>query len=147
VAGRERPARRARRLAMVALFEAEFPPQQAGRALERLAADWEAEPAVVEHSRAIVSGVARHTTELDAEIAARAPKIPVAELGRIERTILRSALFEVLYSAAIPSGTIRDAVSLARTYAGESAARLVGGVLRSVARPEPVRPEPEGDEG
>jgi N utilization substance protein B len=133
---------------MVALFEAEFPPQQAMAAVERLAAEWEAGPEVTDHARAIVDGVGRHAPELDAEIATRAPKIPVAELGRIERTILRSALFEVLYSAALPSGgVIRDAVSLARTYAGESAARLVGGVLRGVPRPEPVRPEPEGDEG
>jgi transcription termination factor NusB len=128
---------------MVALFEAEFPPQRADRALERLAADWEVDPAVTEHARTIVAGVAAHARELDAEIARRAPRIPVAELGRIERTILRSALFEVLYSAAFPSaGTIRDAVSLARPYAGEAAARLVGGVLRGG-----TRPEPEGDEG
>jgi N utilization substance protein B len=128
---------------MTALFEAEFPPQRAEAALERVASEWGAEPAVVAQARAIVVGVTGHRSQLDAEIAARAPKIPVSELGRVERTILRSALFEMLYSAAIPSGgTIRDAVSLARTYAGESAARLVGGVLRGVARPEP-----EGDEG
>jgi N utilization substance protein B len=133
---------------MLALFEAEFPPQQAPAAVERLATDWNAGPDVTDHARAIVAGVERHVAELDAEIANRAPKIPVAELGRIERTILRSALFEVLYSAALPTGgVIRDAVSLARTYAGESAARLVGGVLRGVPRPGPVRPEPEGDEG
>ena len=143
MAARERPARQARKLAMVALFEAEFPPQQAEAALDRLAGEWGAEPEVVAHAREIVTGVRHHRSALDAEIATRAPKIPVAELGRIERTILRSALFEVLYSAAIPSaGTIRDAVSLARTYAGESAARLIGGVLRGVARPES-----EGDEG
>jgi N utilization substance protein B len=143
VARRERASLRARRLALLALFEAEFPPQQAGPAVERLAADWGTEPVLLEHARTIVSGVVRHQAALDAEIAARAPRIPVSELGRVERSILRSALFEVLYSAAIPSGgTIRDAVSLARTYAGDSAARLVGGVLRSVARPAP-----EGDEG
>lgn len=128
---------------MTALFEAEFPPQQAEAALVRLAAEWTVEPAVAAQAREIVVGVIRHRSKLDAEIATRAPRIPVAELGRVERTILRSALFEMLYSAAIPSaGTIRDAVSLARTYAGEAAARLVGGVLRGVARPEP-----EGDEG
>jgi N utilization substance protein B len=133
---------------MLALFEAEFPPQQAAAAVERLATEWEAAPEVARHARTIVAGVERRTVELDAEIASRAPKIPVAELGRIERTILRSALFEVLYSAAPPSGgVIRDAVSLARTYAGESAARLVGGVLRGVPSPEPARPKPEGDEG
>jgi transcription termination factor NusB len=53
----------------------------------------------------------------------------------VERTILRSALFEVLYSAATPSGeTIHDAVSLARIYAGDAARRLVNGVLGSVSR-------------
>jgi transcription termination factor NusB len=53
----------------------------------------------------------------------------------VERTILRSALFEMLYSAATPSGeTIEDAVSLARIYAGDAARRLVNGVLGSVAR-------------
>jgi N utilization substance protein B len=79
--------------------------------------------------------VLRHRAELDAELARLAPAIPVTELGRVERTILRSALFEVLYSAAIPDGeTIRDAVSLARTYAGDAARRLVNGVLGSVAR-------------
>ncbi|HEY8238521.1 MAG TPA: transcription antitermination factor NusB, partial [Candidatus Limnocylindrales bacterium] len=103
MAARERPPRRARKLAMVALFEAEFPPQQADAALTRLAAEWGAEPEVVAHAREIVAGVRRHQAALDAEIATRAPKIPVSELGRIERTILRSALFEVLYSAAIPS--------------------------------------------
>ena len=65
----------------------------------------------------------------------RETSIPVSELGRVERTILRSAMFEVLYSAATPSGeTIHDAVSLARTYAGDAARRLVSGVLASVSR-------------
>jgi len=78
---------------------------------------------------------AAHLAELDARIAAEAPLIPVAELGRVERTILRSALYEVLYSAATPSGdTMRDAVSLARIYAGDAARRLVNGVLGSVSR-------------
>lgn len=140
---RERPALQARRLALLALFEAEFPPQRALPAVERFSAEWEVSPEVAAQARAIVVGVEGRRADLDAEIAARAPKIPVSELGRVERSILRSALFEVLYSAAVSSGgPIRDAVTLARTYAGDSAARLVGGVLRGVARPAP-----EGDEG
>jgi transcription antitermination protein NusB len=120
----------ARRLAMLALFEEEFRPAQAGLALDRLAADKNAGVAVREHARRIIEGVVEHRVELDAELARLAPIIPVSELGRVERTILRSALFEVLYSAATPSGeTIHDAVSLARTYAGDAAHRLVKGVL------------------
>jgi transcription antitermination protein NusB len=126
----------ARRLALLALFEEEFRPAQALAALDRLAAEKDARAPVLEHARQIVSGVLERRVELDAEIARLAPVIPVSELGRVERTILRSALYEVLYSAATPSGeTIHDAVSLARTYAGDAARRLVNGVLGSVTRP------------
>jgi N utilization substance protein B len=91
--------------------------------------------AVLDHARLIVAGVEQHLPELDLRITETAPAIPVAELGRVERTILRSALYEVLYSAATPSGeAISDAVSLARIYAGDAARRLVNGVLGSVSR-------------
>ncbi len=124
-----------RRLALFALFEAEFRPGTASAALERLAAERGVSEKVRDHAEQIVSGVEGHRAELDARIALEAPQIPVAELGRVERTILRSALYEVLYSAATPSGeTMRDAVSLARIYAGDAARRLVNGVLGSVSR-------------
>ena len=125
----------ARRLALLALFENEFRPGSADAALERLAAERDVPDEVREHAARIVGGVASHRADLDRRIASEAPLIPVPELGRVERTILRSALYEVLYSAATPSGeTMRDAVSLARIYAGDAARRLVNGVLGSVSR-------------
>jgi N utilization substance protein B len=125
----------ARRLALLALFEDEFRPGSAPAALDRLASERSVPAEVREHAAAIVAGVAEHRGDLDARIAVEAPLIPVPELGRVERTILRSALYEVLYSAATPSGeTMRDAVSLARIYAGDAARRLVNGVLGSVSR-------------
>jgi N utilization substance protein B len=123
---------------LLALFEDEFRPAQAIAALERLAAEEGSGEAAIEHARAIVSGVLARRHELDDRIATLAPAIPVSELGRVERTILRSALWEVLYSAATSSReTIHDAVSLARTYSGDAARRLVNGVLGSVARSSP----------
>ena len=137
-AGRIRPASAgmvARRIALLALFEDEFRPGNAERALERLSAERGIPREVQEHAARIVAGASEHRVELDARIAAEAPLIPVPELGRVERAILRSALFEMLYSAATPSGEpMRDAVSLARIYAGDAARRLVNGVLGSVSR-------------
>jgi N utilization substance protein B len=122
-------------LAVLALFEDEFRPGMAERALERLAGERQVDVEILEHARSIVRGVLEHRPALDARIATEAPLIPVPELGRVERTILRSALFEVLYSAATPSGeAMRDAVSLSRIYAGDAARRLVNGVLGSVSR-------------
>ncbi|MGZ8474801.1 MAG: transcription antitermination factor NusB [Candidatus Limnocylindria bacterium] len=129
------PGMQARRLALLALFEEEFRPGVAAAALERLAAEREVPEEVRLHAADILAGVAAHRGELDARIEAEAPLIPVPELGRVERTILRSALYEVLYSAATPAReTMRDAVSLARIYAGDAARRLVNGVLGSVSR-------------
>jgi len=129
------PGMQARRLALLALFEDEFRPGTAAAALDRLAAEREVPDEVRRHAADILAGVAEHRSELDARIEAEAPLIPVPELGRVERTILRSALYEVLYSAATPAReTMRDAVSLARIYAGDAARRLVNGVLGSVSR-------------
>jgi N utilization substance protein B len=134
-ATRSEPGLAARRLALLALFEADFRPGLAAEALERLADERGAPASVREHAAEVVTGVERHVHEIDARIATEAPAIPVAELGKVERAILRSALYEVLYSAATPSGEpIRDAVSLARIYAGDAARRLVNGVLGSVSR-------------
>jgi len=125
----------ARRLALLALFEDEFRPGSAEKALDRLAAERDVPDDVRAHAASIINGVSEHRADLDERIAAEAPQIPVPELGRVERTILRSAIYEVLYSAATPSGeTMRDAVSLARIYAGDAARRLVNGVLGSVSR-------------
>ncbi|MDQ3880194.1 MAG: hypothetical protein M3295_03845 [Chloroflexota bacterium] len=134
-AGHAAPGLQARRLALLALFEAEFGAVPAVTALERLASERATDPEALDHARRIVSGVAARQDEIDARIAREAPEIPVAELGRVERTIMRSALFEVLYSAAAPSGeAIRDAVALARIYAGDPGRRLINGVLGSVSR-------------
>jgi len=119
----------------LALFEGEFRPGAALVALERLSEERRVTRAVRSHAREILEGVDRRRTELDERIAELAPAIPVPELGRVERSILRSALFEMLYSAATPSGdAIRDAVALARIYAGDAARRLVNGVLGNASR-------------
>jgi N utilization substance protein B len=119
----------------LALFEGEFRPGAALVALERLSEERRVTRAVRSHAREILEGVDRRRAELDERIAELAPAIPVPELGRVERSILRSALFEMLYSAATPSGdAIRDAVALARIYAGDAARRLVNGVLGNASR-------------
>jgi transcription antitermination protein NusB len=134
-ATRARPGLQARRLALLTLFEEEFRPRQAVQALARMAEERAVSDEVAEHARSIVAGVAGRRSLIDRRIAELAPAIPVSELGRVERAILRSAIYEVLYSAATPSGeAISDAVSLARIYAGDAARRLVNGVLGSVSR-------------
>ncbi len=126
--------RAARRLALAAVFEADFGQRTAASALERQVSDVGADPESAAYARQLVEAVVRHRDSIDARIEAVAPAYPVVQLARIDRALLRSALGELLHSAATPARVvIAEWVGLARTYSGEPARRLLNGVLGRIA--------------
>ncbi len=131
---RIRGRRAARRLALAAVFEAEFGQRTADAILERhLAAEGDAEASAL--AREIVRNVVLHRDSLDARITATAPQYPVVSLARMDRALLRCGLCEVLHSPATPARVaIAEWVELARTYSGDPMRRLMNGVLGRVAR-------------
>lgn len=131
---RVRSRRAGRRLALAAVFEAEFGQRTADAILERhLATEGDAEAAAL--ARELVAAVVAHRDTLDAEIARTAPQYPVVGLARMDRALLRCALGEVLHSPATPARVaIAEWVELARTYSGEPMRRLMNGVLGRVSR-------------
>ena len=129
-----RSRRAGRRLALAAVFEADFGQRTAEAVLERhLAAEQDPEAAAT--ARALVAGVTEHRDTIDARIGEVAPQYPVVSLARMDRALLRCGLCEVLHSPATPARVaIAEWVELARTYSGEPMRRLVNGVLGRVAR-------------
>src|SRR5439155_1234746 len=55
----------------------------------------------------IVDGVLAHRKELDREIAALAPEFPIDQMARIDRNVLRIALYELRISGDAPAGVAR----------------------------------------
>jgi N utilization substance protein B len=131
---RIRGRRAGRRLALAAVFEAEFGQRTADAVVERhLALEQDAEAAAL--AREIVGNVVEHRDTLDAQITEAAPQYPVVQLARMDRALLRCGLCEVLHSPATPARVaIAEWVELARTYSGEPMRRLMNGVLGRVAR-------------
>jgi len=129
-----RSRRAGRRLALAAVFEAEFGQRTADAILERhLAAEADAETS--SYARELVANVVRHRDTLDAQITAAAPQYPVVQLARMDRALLRCGLSEVLHSPATPARVaIAEWVELARTYSGDPMRRLMNGVLGRIAR-------------
>jgi len=129
-----RSRRAGRRLALAAVFEAEFGQRTAEAVLERhLALEGDAETAVT--ARALVAAVTLNRDTIDTRIGDVAPQYPVVQLARMDRALLRCALCEVLHSPATPARVaIAEWVELARTYSGEPMRRLMNGVLGRVAR-------------
>jgi transcription antitermination protein NusB len=123
-----------RRLALAAVFEAEFGQRTARRALERRIEDEGAEAPASGHAGAIVEAVTANRDTIDALITRVAPQYPVTQLARIDRALMRCALGELLHCPTTPTRVaIAEWVELARTYSGEPARRLLNGVLGRVA--------------
>lgn len=131
---RNRSRHAGRRLALAAVFEAEFGQRTADAVLERHLA-LEGDPETAALAREIVTNVVAHRAELDAQIGETAPQYPVVQLARMDRALLRCGLGEVLHSPATPARVaIAEWVELARTYSGEPMRRLMNGVLGRIAR-------------
>ena len=122
-----------RRLALSALFEAEFGQHTAKDALERAIATEEPAAEGASLARQIVSAAVAGRDVIDAQIEDLAPQYPVVQLARIDRALLRSAIAELLHCPTPARVAIAEWVELARTYSGEPARRLVNGVLGRVA--------------
>jgi N utilization substance protein B len=132
--GHSASRRSARQLALAAIFEAEFGQRTAERALERQLEASGAEPETAAHARELVSVVVRNRADLDEIISRTAPAYPVVQLARIDRSLLRLALGELLHCPATPVGVaISEWVELAKSYSGEPAKRLLNGVVGRVA--------------
>jgi N utilization substance protein B len=123
-----------RRLVLAALFEAEFGQRTAGSILERHLAEGAADEATADFARKLVAVVVEQRVDLDQLIEKVAPQYPVVQLARMDRTLLRSGIGEVLHSGTPSRVAIAEWVELARTYSGEPARRLVNGVLGRMTR-------------
>jgi N utilization substance protein B len=147
-----RSRRAGRRLALAALFEADFGQRTAEAVLERHLADTERDPQAAELARTIVAAVVRNRDTIDARIEQIAPQYPVVQLARMDRALLRGAVGEVLHSPTPARVAIAEWVELARIYSGDPMRRLVNGVLGKIApsdpsAPAPTAPPPISEEG
>jgi len=126
--------RKARRLALQALYEID----SAGHGVEEVVARLLVEAGLSEASNAfvreLVDGVIQNKDSLDRSIQKFAPAWPVAQIPVVDRNILRLAIFEVLLDNRVPvKVAINEAVELAKTFGSDNSARFVNGVLGSVS--------------
>lgn len=97
----------------------------------------------------LASGVIEKLAELDAKIQPIAPDWPIDQIARIDRTILRMGLFELLYLADIvpPKVAINEAVELAKAFGSDNSSKFVNGVLgtayRTLIEGEPADAKPQ----
>jgi transcription antitermination protein NusB len=145
-----RSKRTGRRIALAAVFEADFGQRTAAAILERHLAELERDAQAAELARELVGNVVTHRDTIDARIEQLAPQYPVVQLARMDRALLRCAVGEVLHSRTPARVAIAEWVELARIYSGDPMRRLMNGVLGRLAPatsgPLPA-PPPDSEEG
>lgn len=89
--------------------------------------------AFVEH---LVKGVVDKQTDLDARIQPLAPEWPIAQIARIDRSILRIGIYELIYGAdkVPPKVAINEAVELAKAFGSDNSSKFINGVLGTAYR-------------
>jgi len=94
----------------------------------------------------LVEGVNAIRDKLDALIAPIAPEWPIDQIARVDRTILRMAVYELTECGDVvpPKVAINEAVELAKAFGSDNSSKFVNGVLGTAYRTlieEPVSPE------
>ena len=124
--------REAREAVFSLLFETEF---KSGEAREDIFA-LSCENREIEENayiRTVYFGVCEHIEELDSFIGKYAKGWKTERISRVSRSVLRLAIFEMLYLEDVPAGvSINEAVELCKKFDEESARPFVNGILNSV---------------
>ncbi len=121
-----------RTVAMQTLYEWEFGGGQEDveellkKNLEQFAPGLEAQ----EFAFQLIRGAVQHLEQIDKLISEAAPEWPVAQIGSIDRNVLRVGIYELFYAQDVPPKVIiNEAVEVAKTFGGESSGKFVNGVL------------------
>lgn len=93
----------------------------------------------------IINGVIAKQKEIDEKIITAAPEWPLEQISTIDKTVLRTAIYELLFSEdAPPKVVINEAVELGKTFGGENSSKFINGVLGTIYRHSPQY-NPEDD--
>lgn len=126
----------ARTLAMQTLYEWDF--RQDKSVHEMLDANLKATNHAEDDAtflRALVDGVIDQREAIDKLIQEHAPEWPLDQISVVDKSILRLAIYELLYMNDVPAKVaINEAVELAKTFGGDNTSRFINGVLGTIYR-------------
>lgn len=122
--------RRARERALQFLFGLDFTQYEWRSVLDAFWTENPSSPAARAYAEQLIQGVFEHLPELDAAIESVSERWAPGRIGRIERNILRVALFEMRHRDDVPTNVaINEALEVAKRYGSDDAPRFVNGIL------------------
>lgn len=133
--------RRSRELALQFLYQYESVNESSPESAsveESLRQFWErdglnSDPDVKEFAEALSLGSCKNLQKLDEVIDNYSEHWSIKRLSKIDRNILRLAVYEMLYLSTIPPAvTINEAVELGKTFGTEESGGFINGILDKI---------------
>lgn len=89
--------------------------------------------AIQEFAASLITGTVEHLKEIDEQIVKYAKNWNINRIANVDKTILRLAIYEMLYRNDIPPVvSINEAVDIAKKYSTEDSGKFVNGILDKV---------------
>jgi N utilization substance protein B len=135
------PAKRtkARERAMQALYQIDVAAEGIDDALARFWRSFEpVEREVMSLAEAMGRGVAAHRRIIDEQIERVSTNWRLDRMAKVDRNVLRLAVYELLETAVPVKVVINEAIELGKKYGSESSGAFVNGVLDRVAADLPA---------
>lgn len=84
----------------------------------------------------LVEGTTEKQDELDAVLGPVAPEWPIDQIARMDRSLLRMGIYELLYGTddTPPKVVINEAVELAKAFGGDNSSKFINGVLGTILK-------------
>ena len=82
----------------------------------------------------VITGVTDHRKEIDDVIQGYAEGWDIDRMPRVDRNVLRMAVYEIFFTDIPPGVTIDEAVELAKSFSTEDSGKFVNGLLGRVNR-------------
>jgi N utilization substance protein B len=130
--------RAARTVALQALYEIDTTGHEPEDVMQRRITENSLAPDAAEYARELVNGVLQNVPNIDELIQKAAPAWPFTQMAKIDRNIIRIALYEALFKPEkLPfKVVVNEAVELAKLFGSESSSRFVNGVVGSIVTQE-----------
>ena len=125
--------RQARMIALQTLYEYDIAGHEPAEVLQRHVEERHLPSKVAEYANELVQGITAHLPEIDADIQSAAREWPLQQMARIDKNILRLAIYEILFNNNVPArAAINEAVELAKIFGSDTSSRFINGVLGTI---------------
>jgi len=127
--------RKSRELALQALYQADFHGPDADQHFERFWEDKRLPEELLKFSRELVEGVTARREELDQLIDRHSDHWRIHRMGRVDRNVLRIAVFEFIAHPDTPvKVAIDEAIEIGKKFGSAESGAFINGILDHIRK-------------